>query len=337
MDKAVVIIPTYNEIENVENIIRAVMNIPTPHFDILIVDDNSPDGTGEAVKKLQNEFRDRLHLLSRSEKNGLGRAYIAGFHWALENGYGYIIEMDADFSHDPADLPRLITACREEGADVAVGSRYVSGVNVVNWPMKRVLMSYFASKYVRLITGIPVNDTTAGFVCYRAGVLRAIDLDSIKFVGYAFQIEMKFKAWKYGFDITEVPIIFTDRTAGTSKMSSGIFVGMPRTMQQTIVRMRPIKVAEPASWTMALMRMDARPVTVMQPAIMPAIAQATPTVIAPFAPASSASKIFLSVRRSSLFKKPTMMAARIDTAAENCMVFAPEETSQTRSTSGASR
>ena len=157
MDKAVVIIPTYNEIENVENIIRAVMNIPTPHFDILIVDDNSPDGTGEAVKKLQNEFRDRLHLLSRSEKNGLGRAYIAGFHWALENGYGYIIEMDADFSHDPADLPRLITACREEGADVAVGSRYVSGVNVVNWPMKRVLMSYFASKYVRLITGIPVN------------------------------------------------------------------------------------------------------------------------------------------------------------------------------------
>ena len=179
MDKAVVIIPTYNEIENVENIIRAVMN---------------------------------------------GRAYIAGFHWALENGYGYIIEMDADFSHDPADLPRLITACREEGADVAVGSRYVSGVNVVNWPMKRVLMSYFASKYVRLITGIPVNDTTAGFVCYRAGVLRAIDLDSIKFVGYAFQIEMKFKAWKYGFDITEVPIIFTDRTAGTSKMSSGIFV-----------------------------------------------------------------------------------------------------------------
>ena len=224
MDKAVVIIPTYNEIENVENIIRAVMNIPTPHFDILIVDDNSPDGTGEAVKKLQNEFRDRLHLLSRSEKNGLGRAYIAGFHWALENGYGYIIEMDADFSHDPADLPRLITACREEGADVAVGSRYVSGVNVVNWPMKRVLMSYFASKYVRLITGIPVNDTTAGFVCYRAGVLRAIDLDSIKFVGYAFQIEMKFKAWKYGFDITEVPIIFTDRTAGTSKMSSGIFV-----------------------------------------------------------------------------------------------------------------
>ena len=224
MDKAVVIIPTYNEIENVENIIRAVMNIPTPHFDILIVDDNSPDGTGEAVKKLQNEFRDRLHLLSRSEKNGLGRAYIAGFHWALENGYGYIIEMDADFSHDPADLPRLITACREEGADVAVGSRYVSGVNVVNWPMKRVLMSYFASKYVRLITGIPVNDTTAGFVCYRAGVLRAIDLDSIKFVGYAFQIEMKFKAWKYGFDITEVPIIFTDRTAGPSKMSSGIFV-----------------------------------------------------------------------------------------------------------------
>ena len=223
MDKAVVIIPTYNEIENVENIIRAVMNIPTPHFDILIVDDNSPDGTGEAVKKLQNEFRDRLHLLSRSEKNGLGRAYIAGFHWALENGYGYIIEMDADFSHDPADLPRLITACREEGADVAVGSRYVSGVNVVNWPMKRVLMSYFASKYVRLITGIPVNDTTAGFVCYRAGVLRAIDLDSIKFVGYAFQIEMKFTAHKYGFRIAEVPIIFVNRVLGTSKMSSGIF------------------------------------------------------------------------------------------------------------------
>ena len=224
MSKAVVIIPTYNEIENAENIIRAVMNIPHPLFDVLIVDDNSPDGTADVVKSLQNEFSGRLHLLSRSEKNGLGRAYLAGFAWALERDYDYVIEMDADFSHNPADLPRLYEACRTDGADVAVGSRYVCGVNVVNWPMKRVLMSYFASKYVRMVTGIPVNDTTAGFVCYHRSVLKTLGLGNIQFVGYAFQIEMKFKAWKYGFDITEVPIIFTDRTAGTSKMNSSIFV-----------------------------------------------------------------------------------------------------------------
>ncbi|MBQ1969285.1 MAG: polyprenol monophosphomannose synthase [Flavobacteriales bacterium] len=224
MSKAVVIIPTYNEIENAENIIRAVMNIPHPLFDVLIVDDNSPDGTADVVKSLQNEFSGRLHLLSRSEKNGLGRAYLAGFAWALERDYDYVIEMDADFSHNPADLPRLYEACRTDGADVAVGSRYVCGVNVVNWPMKRVLMSYFASKYVRMVTGIPVNDTTAGFVCYHRRVLETLGLGNIQFVGYAFQIEMKFKAWKYGFDITEVPIIFTDRTAGTSKMNSSIFV-----------------------------------------------------------------------------------------------------------------
>lgn len=224
MSKAVVIIPTYNEIENAENIIRAVMNIPHPLFDVLIVDDNSPDGTANVVRTLQDEFSTRLHLLSRSEKNGLGRAYLAGFAWALERDYDYIIEMDADFSHNPADLPRLYEACRNDGADVAVGSRYVCGVNVVNWPMRRVLMSYFASKYVRFITGIPVNDTTAGFVCYHRRVLETLGLGNIQFVGYAFQIEMKFKAWKYGFDITEVPIIFTDRTAGTSKMNSSIFV-----------------------------------------------------------------------------------------------------------------
>lgn len=223
MNKTVVIIPTYNEIENIESIIRAVMNIPTPQFDVLIVDDNSPDGTAEVVKLLQKEYHERLHLLSRNEKNGLGRAYLAGFAWALEKEYEYVIEMDADFSHNPLDLPRLVGACKQDGADVAVGSRYVCGVNVVNWPMKRVLMSYFASKYVRFITGIPVNDTTAGFVCYNADVLRRIGLNKIKFVGYAFQIEMKFKSWKYGFDITEVPIIFTDRTAGTSKMNSSIF------------------------------------------------------------------------------------------------------------------
>ena len=223
MDRPLVIIPTYNEIENVENIILAVMNLPAPQFDVLIVDDNSPDGTAEVVRTLQREFPERLHLLSRSEKNGLGRAYIAGFQWALERDYPYVIEMDADFSHNPADLPRLYSACQDEGADVAVGSRYVCGVNVINWPMRRVLMSYFASKYVRLITGMRINDATAGFVCYRAEVLRRVRLDEVRFVGYAFQIEMKFRAWKYGFHITEVPIVFTDRTAGTSKMSGSIF------------------------------------------------------------------------------------------------------------------
>ena len=174
MDRPLVIIPTYNEIENVENIILAVMNLPAPQFDVLIVDDNSPDGTAEVVRTLQREFPERLHLLSRSEKNGLGRAYIAGFQWALERDYPYVIEMDADFSHNPADLPRLYSACQDDGADVAVGSRYVCGVNVINWPMRRVLMSYFASKYVRLITGMRINDATAGFVCYRAEVLRRV-------------------------------------------------------------------------------------------------------------------------------------------------------------------
>ena len=223
MSKAVVIIPTYNEIENAENIIRAVMNIPHPLFDVLIVDDNSPDGTADVVKSLQNEFSGRLHLLSRSEKNGLGRAYLAGFAWALERDYDYVIEMDADFSHNPADLPRLYEACRTDGADVAVGSRYVCGVNVVNWPMKRVLMSYFASKYVRMVTGIPVNDTTAGFVCYHRRVLETLGLGNIQFVGYAFQIEMKFTAYKCGFKLVEVPIIFINRVLGTSKMNSSIF------------------------------------------------------------------------------------------------------------------
>lgn len=219
---SVVIIPTYNERENIENIIRAVMALDHG-FDILIIDDGSPDGTAAIVKELQaGDFAGRLHLLERSGKLGLGTAYIAGFKWALENAYDYVFEMDADFSHDPADVPRLYKACAE-GADVAIGSRYVSGVNVVNWPMGRVLMSYFASKYVRIVTGIPVHDTTAGFKCYRRRVLEAIDLDAIRFKGYAFQIEMKFTAHRLGFRIAEVPVIFVNRRLGTSKMSGGIF------------------------------------------------------------------------------------------------------------------
>ena len=220
MNERVVIIPTYNEKENIEQMIRYVAGLK-PGFDLLIVEDNSPDGTGEIVRGLQAEFS-QLHMLERPGKQGLGTAYIAGFRWALEKGYQYIFEMDADFSHNPDDLVRLFERCRE-GADVVIGSRYVTGVNVVNWPMGRVLMSYFASKYVRMITGMKVHDTTAGFVCYRREVLETIDLDRIRFKGYAFQIEMKFSARQRGFRIEEVPIIFTDRTRGTSKMSGGIF------------------------------------------------------------------------------------------------------------------
>ena len=220
---SIVIIPTYNEKENVEAIIRAVMELPHG-FDILIIDDGSPDGTAQIVKNLQaTEFAYRLHLVERKGKLGLGTAYIAGFKWALAHGYDYVFEMDADFSHDPKDLTRLYEACAVEGYDVAIGSRYVSGVNVVNWPMGRVLMSYYASKYVRLVTGVPIHDTTAGFKCYRRRVLEAIDLDAIRFKGYAFQIEMKFTAYKLGFKIKEVPVIFVNRQLGTSKMSGGIF------------------------------------------------------------------------------------------------------------------
>lgn len=219
---SVVIIPTYNEKENAENIIRAVFGLDKK-FNILIIDDGSPDGTAQIVKNLQKEFTDRLFLIERTGKLGLGTAYITGFKWAIENGYDYIFEMDADFSHNPQDLPRLYNACAIDGNDVAIGSRYVSGVNVVNWPMGRVLMSYFASKYVRIVTGMKINDTTAGFKCYRRKVLETINLDKIRFKGYAFQIEMKFTAYKYGFKIVEVPIIFINRVFGTSKMSSGIF------------------------------------------------------------------------------------------------------------------
>lgn len=219
---SVVIIPTYNERENVAAIIEAVLNLPRK-FDILIIDDNSPDGTAGIVKDLQKQHPDRLHLLQRQGKLGLGTAYIAGFKWALERHYEYIFEMDADFSHNPADLLKLHDACALEGADVAVGSRYVTGVNVVNWPMGRVLMSFYASRYVRIVTGMPINDATAGFVCYRRKVLSTLPLDDIRFKGYAFQIEMKFLAYKYGFRIVEVPIIFVNRVLGTSKMSSGIF------------------------------------------------------------------------------------------------------------------
>lgn len=219
---SIVIIPTYNERENIENIIRAVFALEKV-FHIIIIEDGSPDGTASIVKTLQQEFPERLFMIERKGKLGLGTAYIAGFKWSLEHDYEYIFEMDADFSHNPADLPRLYKACAEEGADVAIGSRYISGVNVVNWPMGRVLMSYFASKYVRLITGIPVQDTTAGFKCYRRRVLETIDLDGIRFKGYAFQIEMKFTAYKCGFKIVEVPVIFINRELGTSKMNSSIF------------------------------------------------------------------------------------------------------------------
>ena len=222
MSDKIVIIPTYNERENIEKLIRAVMGLPVP-FDMLIVDDGSPDGTAAIVKSLMaGDFAGRLFIEERKGKLGLGTAYIHGFHWALNRQYEYIFEMDADFSHNPDDLSRLYDALAK-GADVAIGSRYVTGVNVVNWPMGRVIMSYYASKYVQTITGLTVKDTTAGFVGYRRRVLETIDLDNIKFKGYAFQIEMKFTAWKHGFKIVEVPIIFTDRSEGTSKMSKGIF------------------------------------------------------------------------------------------------------------------
>ena len=221
MTDAIVIIPTYNEIENIEAIVRAVF-AQNKAFHILVVDDNSPDGTANAVKTLQTEFNDQLFLLQRQEKTGLGTAYIAGFKWCLKYKYAYIFEMDADFSHNPNDLVKLYKACHTDDFDVAIGSRYIDGVNVVNWPMSRILLSYFASKYVRLITGMCINDTTAGFVCYKRRVLETLDLDSIKFVGYAFQIEMKFKAYLKKFKIIEVPVIFTDRTKGKSKMSGSI-------------------------------------------------------------------------------------------------------------------
>jgi dolichol-phosphate mannosyltransferase len=219
---SVVIIPTYNEKENIEKIIRFVLSLPKV-FHILIVEDNSPDGTAEIVRKLIIEFPDKVFMEERKGKLGLGTAYIHGFKWALARGYEYIFEMDADFSHNPADLVKMYKSCTEQGADLVVGSRYIRGVNVVNWPMGRVLMSYYASAYVRFITRMKVRDTTAGFVCYTRRVLEAINLDRIRFIGYAFQIEMKYTAWKLGFKIYEEPIIFTDRTEGQSKMSSGIF------------------------------------------------------------------------------------------------------------------
>jgi dolichol-phosphate mannosyltransferase len=219
---SIVIIPTYNEIENIERIIRKVFSLEKS-FDVLIIEDNSPDGTADKVKSLMPEFKGRLFIEERKGKLGLGTAYIHGFKWALNHGYQYIFEMDADFSHNPDDLPRLYKACAVDGADLAIGSRYINGVNVVNWPMGRVLMSYYASAYVRLITRMKVRDTTAGFKCYTRRVLETINLDKISFIGYAFQIEMKYTAWKLGFRVVEVPIIFTDRTQGQSKMSKNIF------------------------------------------------------------------------------------------------------------------
>lgn len=222
MNDSVVIIPTYNEKENIEAIIRKVFSL-NKDFDVLVVEDNSPDGTAQIVKRLMPEFPGRLHIEERKGKLGLGTAYIHGFKWSLAKGYDYIFEMDADFSHNPEDLERLYDATANQGNDVAIGSRYITGVNVVNWPMGRVLMSYYASAYVRLITGLSIRDTTAGFMCYKADVLRNIGLDKIKFIGYAFQIEMKYTSVKMGYKVTEVPIIFTDRTLGQSKMSGSIF------------------------------------------------------------------------------------------------------------------
>lgn len=222
MSDSIVIIPTYNEIENVDAMIRKVFSLEK-EFDILIIDDGSPDGTADVVKKLQQEFPGKLHLEQRKGKLGLGTAYIHGFKWSLKNDYKFIFEMDCDFSHNPEDLVKLYNACAVDGADLSIGSRYIKGVNVVNWPMGRVLMSYYASAYVRFITGMSIRDTTSGFKCYTRKVIETINLDAIKFKGYAFQIEMKFTAWKFGFKIIEVPIIFTDRQEGVSKMSGGIF------------------------------------------------------------------------------------------------------------------
>lgn len=222
MPDSIIIIPTYNEKENIERMIRTIFQLPK-QFHILIVDDNSPDGTAEIIKNLMEKFPEQLFLIERTGKLGLGTAYLTGFKWALLHKYPYIFEMDADFSHNPDDLLRLYKACAEDGADLAIGSRYISGINVINWPLKRVLMSYFASMYVRIITGMEIMDTTAGFKCYRNTVLDRLDLNRIKMKGYGFQIEMKFKTWRMGFKITEVPIIFTDRREGASKMSGGIF------------------------------------------------------------------------------------------------------------------
>ena len=222
MDRKIVIIPTYNEKENIEAITRKVFSIPG-EFQILVIDDGSPDGTAGIVKDLQQEFPERLHLLERNGKQGLGTAYLTGFRWSLDHGYDYIFEMDADFSHNPDDLLRLHAACAEQGADLAVGSRYCHGVSVVDWPMSRIIMSYYASTYVRGVLSMKVYDTTAGFVCYTRRVLETIDLDAVRMKGYGFQIEMKYTAYRLGFKITEVPIIFTNRQLGTSKMSSGIF------------------------------------------------------------------------------------------------------------------
>ncbi len=221
MSKAVVVIPTYNEVENIERLLRTIFSLQR-EFHILVVDDNSPDGTASVVESYFSKYPERLHLLKREKKTGLGTAYIAGFKWALARDYKYIFEMDADFSHNPNDLIRLYNACQKNGNDLAIGSRYVKGVNVVNWPMSRVLMSWLASKYVHFVTGMDIYDTTAGFICYKRSVLEKINLDNIRFVGYAFQIEMKFKAYLQNFKIKEVPVIFTDRTKGVSKMSSGI-------------------------------------------------------------------------------------------------------------------
>lgn len=221
MNDSLIIIPTYNEKENIQSIIDAIFRLEKP-FDILVIDDNSPDGTANIVKGLFQEYPDRLFILERAGKLGLGTAYIEGFKYALAHQYDFVFEMDADFSHNPNDLVLLYNACAKDGNDVAVGSRYASGVNVVNWPMGRVLLSYFASIYVQIITGMSIKDSTAGFICYRKKVLETINLDKVKFVGYAFQIEMKFTAWKFGFKIKEVPIIFTNRALGESKMSSGI-------------------------------------------------------------------------------------------------------------------
>ena len=245
--KNLVIIPTYNEKENIEAIITAVMKLPI-EYHVLVIDDGSPDGTAVIVKDLMaNKYAGKLHLVERSGKLGLGTAYIAGFKWAIEHKYDYIFEMDADFSHNPNDLLKLYDACANQNADVAIGSRYVSGVNVVNWPMGRVLMSYFASKYVRFVLGMNVHDTTAGFVCYRRKVLETIELDKIRFKGYAFQIEMKFTAYKCGFKIQEVPIIFVNRVLGTSKMSGGIFsealLGVVKLKLNSWVRKYPQKEA----------------------------------------------------------------------------------------------
>ena len=222
MSDSLVIIPTYNEKENIEKIIRKVFSLDKS-FHVLVIEDGSPDGTADIVKGLQKEFSDNLHIEERSGKLGLGTAYIHGFKWALNKDYQFVFEMDADFSHNPDDLIRLYNACSSEGGEVAIGSRYVKGVNIVNWPISRLLMSFFASKYVRFITGMPIHDSTAGFKCYKREVLETINFNKIQFVGYAFQIEMKFKSWKYGFNVVEVPVIFTDRTEGTSKMSGGIF------------------------------------------------------------------------------------------------------------------